>query len=126
MKNNVDYVYEYSDLNQFQTRTKILTGPYRDVVLEFGGSLLRQESDVKGGQFTFDYTLYFKPDNLNNISLRQDQEFIKFLSKLLINIIKDRRKDKKEKYKLMQAAVNHKFIDTRIKIDDRFYEGVHQ
>ena len=51
MENNIDFNYEYSDLNLFKTRVQILTGEYADTILEFGGSLLAQ--DENKNTFTF-------------------------------------------------------------------------
>ena len=44
MVNGIDFVYEYSDLNLFKTRVKILTGEYADTILEYGGSILVQSN----------------------------------------------------------------------------------
>lgn len=120
MKNKKDYIYEYSDLNKFQTRVQVLTGDYAEVILEFGSSYVTRVAGVKGGQFTFDYAIYAVPENLWSVNLKQDTNFEKYLSELLQSIIKDRKKDKKETQKLMQAASVGGAIST-IKIDERFY-----
>lgn len=121
MKNKKDYIYEYSDLNKFQTRVKILTGDYAEVILEFGSSYVTRIAGKKGGQFTFTYTLYAVPENLATLNLREDEPFQRYISTLLQSIIRDRKKDRKEKYKLMQAASNMGVVDSIIKIDDKFY-----
>mgnify|MGYP003342972876 CR=1 FL=1 len=48
LKNKVDYIYEYSDLNLFQTRVKILTGKYSDMIAEYGGSKITTWYDDNG------------------------------------------------------------------------------
>lgn len=121
MKNKKDYIYEYSDLNLFQTRVKILTGEYKDIILEFADSHLIQRSDKPEGEFTFNYTLYFKPENLQNLKLIGNKKFEEFLSNLLINIIRDRKKDKKEKQKIEQVAHGDSQFIGKIKIDTKFY-----
>lgn len=118
MKNKKDYIYEYSDLNLFQTRVKILTGEYAGIILEFGGSKLIQAFNVQ--DFNFNYTLYELPENLKSIQLTSNVNFERYLSKLLISIIKDRRKDKTEKGKL-EIAASVKGCVSEIKIDEKFY-----
>ena len=120
MKNNQDYIYEYSDLNLFQTRVKLLTGDYKDVILEFGGSYVVQSNDVQ--DFTFEYTLYDKPDNLLNVTLLGNKHFEEHLKTVLISIINDRKNDRSAHTKLMQAASSWGVTETNIKIDERFYE----
>ena len=122
MKNNKDYIYEYSDLNLFHTRVKILTGDYTGIIIEFGGSYL--ESNKNNNRFVFDYTLYQKPDNPKVIIFKGDDQFEKYLSNLLINIINDRRKDKKEQEKLQEAASSQGVKSSRIKIDAKFYDFI--
>jgi hypothetical protein len=124
MKNNEDYIYEYSDLNLFHTRVRILTGRYKDVILEFGGSLLKRWYDgesEEGNEFKFEYTLYEKPENLMNYKLKGAPEFEDYLCNLLINIIDDRKKDPDEKRKLMQASSIKGVQNSKIKIDRKWY-----
>jgi hypothetical protein len=118
MKNKRDYIYEYSDLNLFQTRVKILKGEYSGIILEFGGSKLIQSINIQ--DFNFTYTLYEIPENLKYIQLNGDVKFERFLSKLLISIIKNRRKDKTETSKLATAASVEGCV-SEIKIDEKFY-----
>ena len=118
MKNNKDYIYEYSDLNLFQTRVKLLSGLYKDVILEFGASFVEQSKDVKN--FTFDYTLYAKPERLNTVTLIGDKLFEDHLQKVLISIISHRNKSSREYSKLMQAA-SQEGAKSKIKIDEKFY-----
>ena len=121
MKNKIDYIYEYSDLNLFQTRVKILTGTYKDIILEFGGSYIERNEDTAEANFTFDYTLYQLPEHLRGIGIRENKDFIEYLGKLLQNIIQDKKNDKKEKYKLMEAASFSGVQNNEIKIDPSFY-----
>ena len=118
MINNTDYIYEYSDINLFQTRVKVLTGHYADLVLEFGGSALEQSEGVNN--FHFDYTLYAIPENLSKYKLRGTSDFEQFLSDLLIAIIVDRREDKDWKAKL-DNATQLKRVTSTIMLDPQFY-----
>lgn len=118
MKYKRDYLYEYSDLNLFQTRVVILTGKYKDVILEFGGSYLIQSPNVQ--DFTFEYTLYAKPESYTK-PLIGDPKFVKFLSKLLISITNHRNNSSDAKSLLDEAASVDGIINTKIKIDDKFY-----
>jgi hypothetical protein len=118
MKNKRDYIYEYSDLNLFQTRVKILTGEYAGIILEFGGSKLIQALHIQ--DFNFSYTLYEIPYNVISTQLSGNAKFEKYLSKLLISIIKDRQKDKNEQSKLEKAASAEGCV-SEIKIDEKFY-----
>jgi hypothetical protein len=122
MKNNKDFIYEYSDLNLFQTRTQILTGKYKDIILEFG------TSGVMTGMghpiFNFDYTVYQAPNNF-----KPDSEFEEYLCNLLIEIIDHRNNDKESKIKLDEAASEYGTQSSIIKIAKTFYPerwGVHE
>lgn len=119
MKNGIDFIYEYSDLNLFQTRVKILTGEYAGIVLEFGGSYLSQSKDANS--FTFEYTLYEVPDHLYNQIRKDKSEFIEYLGNLLICVIDSRNKDPKERQKLDEAASSLGKIDADIPISDKWY-----
>jgi hypothetical protein len=121
MKNKVDYIYEYSDLNLFQTRVKILTGDYAGIILEFGRSVLVQVNGTPGGKFDFDYTLYEKPEHLDNVSLIGNREFEEYLSTLLINIINDKKFDPEERKKQIAIAQSNSIFVGEIKIDKSFY-----
>jgi len=121
MKNGKDFIYEYSDLNLFKTRVKVLTGEYADTILEFGGSMLTQWEDKN--KFSFEYELFQIPANLKDVKLRGNPEFEKFLAYLLVDVISARKKDKKEYNKLMQAASAAGAPTCQIKIDPRFYEN---
>lgn len=119
MKNGIDFVYEYSDLNLFQTRVQVLTGKYAGVILEFGGSLLAQ--DGVNNDFSFEYTFYEIPKNTTLEAISRDPDILQFLSDLLIAVIVARRNDPEEHNKLMEAAsVNGKTV-AGIKINNRWY-----
>jgi hypothetical protein len=114
MQNNVDFIYEYSDLNIFQTRVQILTGIYKDIILEFG------DSGVMSGMgypvFNFDYTIYKASDNFE-----PNDKFEEYLCNLLIDIIVDRNNDKDAKVKLNEAANYNGMQSSIIKISKEFY-----
>lgn len=119
MVNEKDFIYEYSDLNLFQNRVKVLTGPYADLILEYGHSHIEQCADQI--KFDFDYQLYDVPDNIKGIAVKGDKDFESFLTDLLLSVIECRRDDPAEHDKLMQAASAEGFRDSRIKISDSFY-----
>jgi hypothetical protein len=122
MKKGKDFVYEYSDLNLFQTRVQILTGRYKGVILEFGGSLLAQQGDKN--TFTFDYTLYEVPEHLACYKLKGTKEFEEFLAYLLVDVIDARNNDPKELSKLHEAASDTGKTSSDIKIKDSFYSNL--
>jgi len=119
MKNDVDFIYEYSDLNLFKSRVAILTGEYADTILEFGGSILAQDGNQN--TFTFEYELFQIPQHLANVQLKGTKDFEIFLGSLLVKVIDSRNNDKKEKNKLMQAASIKGALPNNIKIDSKFY-----
>ena len=119
MKIGIDFVYEYSDLNLFQTRVQILTGKYAGIILEFGGSLLAQLG--KENTFQFEYTLYEVPDQFHGPTLRTVSEFNEFLAYLLVDVIASRNNDTKEKEKLEEAASSLGVAKATIKISDKWY-----
>lgn len=119
MKANIDFIYEYSDLNLFQTRVKILTGNYADTILEYGGSVLAQ--DGVSNIFTFNYELFQIPRSLANTQLKGTKEFEMFLGNLLVDVIDARNHDLKEHDKLMDAAKAGGVDTCKIKIDNKFY-----
>lgn len=119
MKNGVDFKYEYSDLNLFQTRVEILRGKYAGMILEFGGSILAQEGDKN--EFSFDYTLYKVPAKFQVSELGKDKQFIEFLGYLLVDVIDARNHDKDELAKLHEAASATGKTTSNIKVDESFY-----
>ena len=119
MKNKIDFIYEYSDLNLFQTRVQILTGNYAGIILEFGGSILAQIGDKN--TFTFDYTLYEVPDQFYGASLRKDDLFNQFLGYLLVHVIQCRNLDPNEKTLLDEAASSEGKTTSSIKINSKWY-----
>lgn len=121
MKNGIDFIYEYSDLNLFQTRVQILTGKYAGIILEFGGSVLAQFSGKN--TFTFEYTLYEVPDQFYGPRLRTDGEFNEYLGYLLVHVIQSRNLDPKEKEKLDEAASAEGKQYSNIKISESWYSN---
>jgi len=119
MKNGVDFIYEYSDLNVFKTRVQILTGEYADTILEFGGSVLAQDSNQN--TFTFEYELFQIPQHLAGVQLKGTKDFEMFLGYLLVDIINFRNNDPEERNKLIQAASSRGALPNTIKIDQKFY-----
>lgn len=122
MKNGVDFIYEYSDLNLFHTRVEILTGKYAGIILEFGGSVLAQTGDKN--TFTFDYILYQVPDQFYAPRLRTNGEFNNFLGYLLVDVIDCRNKDPQWKEKLDEAASYIGKQNPSIKVDQKFYPNL--
>jgi hypothetical protein len=119
MKNNIDFVYEYSDLNLFQTRVHILTGKYAGIILEFGGSVLAQIGE--DNTFTFDYTLYEVPDQFYGPNLKASSEFNHFLGYLLVDVIHSRNTDPDEKRKLDEAANFEHMPKPKIQVSEKWY-----
>ena len=119
MKNGIDFVYEYSDLNLFHTRVQILTGEYAGIILEFGGSMLAQIGDKN--TFNFDYILYEVPDQFYGPTLRKDTKFNEFLAYLLVDIIDTKNKDPDELSKLHEAASFKGKTNSVIKIAEKWY-----
>jgi len=122
MKNGIDFVYEYSDLNLLQTRVKILTGEYAEIVLEFAGSNLAQWEDKN--LFTFNYTLYEVPNKFSGPKLRTDKQFNEFLAYLLVDVIAARKTDEQEQNKLFDALNETNRLN--IQIDDKYYPNNHR
>jgi hypothetical protein len=119
MENGKDFIYEYSDLNLFYTRVKILTGKYTNITLEFGSSVLIQSS--LEDEFKFDYILYEVPNKFSAIKLRKNKFFNNFLAKLLIAIIVSRRNDPNEKEKLDESASAFGKKYSNIPISSKWY-----
>ena len=119
MENNIDYIYEYSDLNRFHTRVKILTGVYKDIILEYTDAVLYEWENKN--EFQFKYDIYHKPENLIHIKLKEDKDFNDYMVQLICNIVEDRRNDKFEKNKLDIAASYIGVTKPNIKIDKRWY-----
>lgn len=118
MRNGVDFIYEYSDLNLFHLRVKILTGKYAGIVMEFGGSLLAQVEETNS--FCFEYILYEVPDQFHGPTLRKNADFINFAGHLLVDVIEAKRNDPADKRKELLAA-SGQFFPTNIKINQKFY-----
>jgi hypothetical protein len=119
MKNGIDFIYEYSDLNSLKTRVAILTGEYADTILEFGGSILAQWEDKN--TFTFEYELFQIPQHFAGVQLKGSKDFEMFLGYLLVDVINARNNDKEEHQKSMEAASALGVSQSKIKIDPKFY-----
>ena len=105
----------------FQTRVQVLTGEYKDLIVEFGGSGIAQSAHEAA--FNFDYKVYYLPKQLQNKQLQGSREFEMFLALLLAHVIAARKADKNEHDKLMEAASVDGVKSSKIKIDDIFYAG---
>lgn len=112
MNNNVDFIYEYSDLNLFNTRVQILTGKYAGAIVEFGGSGIM--SGFGHPVFNFEYRLYVEPKFI-------DAGFKDYLVDLLIAVIKARGSDTNESAKLNEAASRQGVQNSKIHVPEHFY-----
>ena len=123
MKNGKDFIYEFSDLNLLHTRVKILTGKYKGLIFEFGGSGLMEwiEDGKYKNKFDFTYALYEIPKTLTNSKLEQNPEFEKFLMYLIIDVIGARNTDPEWKIKLEEAASVSGVQNSKIKISEKHY-----
>ena len=123
MKNKIDFIYEFSDLNLFHTRVQILTGEYKNLIFEFGGSGLMEwiENGEYKNKFDFSYALYEIPEVLNSRQLETNPEFEKFLTQLVIDVIGDRTNDPEWKIKLDEAASVKGMQSSKIKISNEHY-----
>lgn len=122
MQNDKDFIYEYSDLNLFQTRVQILTGEYKDIIVEFGTSGVM--TGLGSPMFNFEYTIYQAPNNFE-----PNNKFEEYLGNLLISIVAHRNADKDAKNKLDEAASVNGMQTSIIKIAKEFYPerfGVHE
>ena len=122
MINGIDFVYEYSDLNLFHTRVKVLTGFYKDLIFEYGGSMLAQIGDKN--TFTFEYILYEVPEKFHGPSLRKDDAFNTFIAYLIVDVISCRKADPDEKNKLDSAIGTYEgkqYAD--IPISEHYYKN---
>lgn len=109
MENGVDFEYEYSDLNLFHIRVKVLTGDYAGLVLEYGSSTLAQWEDKN--TFVFNYILYEVPVQFDGPTLRKDSAFNEFIAYLLVDVIKSKNNDQQ----------NLETKPSRIDIDKKYY-----
>jgi len=117
MKNGIDFVYDYSDLNMYQIRVHVLTGDYTGLIFELGGSGIGQ--DGVNSTFVFEYTLYQKPEAYKEVVLRGTPEFEQYLSDLILKVIETRHSDLEDTNKLSKSFLaNNK---CNIEIDSVFY-----
>jgi hypothetical protein len=112
MKNNIDFIYEYSDLNVLQTRVEVLKGKYANTILEYGGSGVMTGAGTP--VFNFDYQLYVCP---------KGEPSKRFLTDLLISVIADRNADTEAKAKSEEAASAYGIQNSKIKIPESFYKS---
>lgn len=101
MKNGVDFIYEYSDLNMYCIRVHVLTGTYAGLIFELGGSGIGQSMEEIN--FVFEYTLYKKPEAHKDIVLRGNPEFEQYLSDLILKVIETRQSDPEDTNKLAKS-----------------------
>lgn len=123
MENGKDYIYEYSDLNRFYTRVKVLTGEFKDVIFEYGDTVLKQQQAVPGGELTFNYIIYEKPDHIVQ-GLRGNKEFEAFVLDTILNVITERKKDELEFLKAQESLAHDMSMVNRrskIHINESFY-----
>lgn len=123
MENGKDYIYEYSDLNRFYTRVKVLTGEFKDVIFEYGDTVLKQQQAVPGGEFTFNYIIYKKPDSITT-NLRGNVLFETFVSDIIVDIITERKKDRLELRKAQELLASDMVMvgrRSKIHINESFY-----
>jgi hypothetical protein len=117
MKNGIDFIYDYSDLNMYQIRVHVLTGDYAGLIFELGGSGIGQ--DGVNSTFVFEYTLYQKPEAYKEVVLRGTPEFEQYLSDLILKVIETRQSDPQDGEKLSKSFLaNNK---CNIEIDSDFY-----
>ena len=122
LKNEIDFIYEYSDLNTLQTRAEVLKGKYKGLIVEFGNSCLIHSGDLKQNSFSFDFTFYRMPfQHKDSKSIKVDLKMQRFLSDLIAAIVDARRYNKREHEELMQAASALGVLNSKIKIDRSFY-----
>ena len=117
MKNGIDFIYDYSDLNMYQIRVHVLTGDYAGLVFELGGSGIGQSIDKT--VFAFEYTLYKKPDAYKDVLLRGNPKFEQDISEIILKVIEARQSDPKDGEKLSNSFLSSKKCD--IEIDSVFY-----
>jgi hypothetical protein len=117
MKNGIDFLYDYSDLNMYHIRVHVLTGDYAGLIFELGGSGIGQS--IEKTTFVFEYTLYKKPDAYKDIVLRGNPEFEKYISGVILKVIETRQSDPDDDKKLGQSFKPDNKCN--IEIDSVFY-----
>lgn len=119
MKNGVDFVYDYSDLNWYHIRVQLLTGPYAGLIFELGGSGVGQ--DGVESKFVFEYILYEKPEAYKDIVLRGNPEFEEYLSGVIFDVIIARQSDPDDRKRLARSFDPTQHCE--VAIDKKFYGG---
>jgi hypothetical protein len=117
MKNDIDFVWDYSDLNIYHIRVHVLTGEYAGLIFELGGSGIGQ--DGVNSTFVFEYTLYQKPTQFEKVLLKGTPEFEQYISEVILKVIETRQSDPEDTAKLRKSfGVNNK---CKIEINSIFY-----
>lgn len=117
MKDGIDFVWDYSDLNMYHIRVQVLAGEYAGLIFELGGSGIGQ--DGVHSKFVFEYILYEKPETYKDVMLRGNPVFEQYLSHLILKVIETRQSDPEDKKKLARSFdINNK---CNIEIDNTFY-----
>jgi len=120
MKNGVDYIFDYSDLNRLHLRIQLLTGPYKDLIFET--HTIESDISEKGNFLTFNHIFYQVPfiiantDELNKLKT--------YMAEVICHVVDDRRNDPMTGWNMIAAdeAMRNKARFCKIKIDDKFYE----
>jgi len=117
MKNGIDFLYDYSDLNMYQIRVHVLTGDYTGLIFELGGSGIGQS--IEKTVFAFEYTLYKKPDAYKDVPLRGNPKFEKDISEIILKVIEARQSDPDDTKRLSKSFDPSNKCD--VQIDSAFY-----
>jgi len=120
MINDVDFVYDYSDLHRMNVRVKFLTGKFADFIIEFTNIWLDYRPD--GNDFSFDYLLFQIPEKMKVMDQETFQEFKEHMGYTLVDIISHRKNNKNDWKRLIRAdkITGRKFCS--IKIYDKYYK----
>ena len=117
MKNGIDFVWDYSDLNVYHIRVHVLTGEYAGLIFELGGSGIGK--DGVNSTFVFEYTLYQKPAQFENVLLKGNLDFEQYISEVILKVIETRQSDPEDTNKLRASfGINNK---CKIEISPNFY-----
>ena len=114
-QNNLDFRYEYSDLNLFQTRVELLTGAYAGTILEYGST--RFEQSPSHHDFHFDYEIYYTPAD---IDINAD-EFVEYIGRTILAVLAARAADPREFDLLHEAASASGKQGSAITVDEAYY-----
>jgi hypothetical protein len=120
MINDVDFIYDYSDLNRMNIRTKFLTGQFAGIVLEYTNIWFENRPD--GNDFTFDYLFFHIPKELNVVYEPTFEELKKHMGHVLVDIIIHRKSNPNDWKRLIRANKVDGRRFCKIKIDDKYYK----